>query len=104
MRVICIDSEGKPGNIPSDEWIKEGEIYTVIQIDRMGLQHGKIGFKLKEVTLTEDSFPFEFYDAERFRPIDPQTILETVQQMFEHLTELEDEKHFGEEDADLSKV
>ena len=103
MKVICINSEGKPENIALNEWIQEGEIYTVYQIDRMGLQHGKIGFKLEEIELTGESFPYEYYDAERFRPIEPMVILETVKQMFETLTELE-ETNFGEEDADLSKI
>lgn len=103
MKVICINSEGKPDNISFEEWIKEGEIYTVYHIDRMGLQFGKIGFKLEEIELTEDSFPYEYYDAERFRPVEPVVILETLKQMFESLTELE-ENNFGEEDADLSKI
>ena len=102
MKVICINSEGKPDKIPSKEWIKEGEIYTVTQIDRMGLQHGTIGFKLEEIELTENSFPFEFYDAERFRPVNPKIILDTIKEMFESLVDLEDEKDFGEEDADLT--
>ena len=104
MKVICINSEGKPDKIPSEEWIQEGEMYTVYQIDRMGLQHGKLGFKLEEIELTEDSFPYEYYDAERFRPVEPMLILETVKQMFESLTELEEERFFGEEDADLSEI
>jgi hypothetical protein len=36
----------------------------------MGLQPGKIGFKLKEIQLTEKSFPYECYDASRFVPVD----------------------------------
>ena len=46
---------------------------------------------------------YEYYDAERFRLIEPMIILETVKQMFETLTELE-ETNFEEEDADLSKI
>lgn len=102
MKVICINSQGKPDNISFNEWIQEGEVYTVIQIDRMGLQHGTIGFKLEEIELTDESFPYEFYDAERFKPVTPE-ILETLQQMFDALTELE-QTDFGEEDADLNKI
>lgn len=36
----------------------------------MGLQAGKIGLELKEVKLTERSFPYEYYDASRFLPIE----------------------------------
>ena len=36
----------------------------------MGLQPGRIGLKLKEVNLTIKSFPYEYYDATRFIPIE----------------------------------
>jgi hypothetical protein len=105
MKVICIDSKGKPDKIPFEEWIKEGKVYTVISIDKMGLQDGKIGFKLEEIELTENSFPYEYYSAERFRPIEPSDIVDTIKQMFDTLNEIvEIEKDFGEEDADLNKI
>jgi len=37
----------------------------------MGLQAGKFGYKLKEVQLSEQSFPYEYYNAERFVPVIP---------------------------------
>lgn len=70
MKVICIDASNKPNKISTDEWIKEGVVYTVINAVNMGLQAGKVGLKLKEVQLTEKSFPYEFYDANRFLPIE----------------------------------
>jgi hypothetical protein len=36
----------------------------------MGLQDGKYGVLLKEVQLRADSFPYEYYDADRFVPLD----------------------------------
>jgi hypothetical protein len=36
----------------------------------MGLQDGKYGVLLKEVQLSADSFPYEYYDADRFLPLD----------------------------------
>jgi len=66
MRVICIDDANKPENIPASEWIKKDTVYTVISVAPMGLQAGKLGYKLKEVELTEISFPYEYYDARRF--------------------------------------
>jgi len=36
----------------------------------MGLQENKFGVLLKEVKLSSSSFPYEFYDEERFLPID----------------------------------
>ena len=68
MKVICIDATKKPNRISPDEWIKEGVVYTVINAIKMGLQAGKVGLELKEVKLTERSFPYEYYDAKRFVP------------------------------------
>jgi hypothetical protein len=70
MKVICIDAANKPAKISLDEWIEEGIVYTVIESVNMGLQPGRIGLKLKEVQLTQKSFPYEYYDATRFLPIE----------------------------------
>lgn len=69
MKVICIDSSNKPNKVPDNEWIEEGIVYTVVLVRQMGLQKGKIGVKLKEVELSDSSFPYEFYNFERFLPI-----------------------------------
>lgn len=70
MKVICIDASNKPAKISLDEWVEEGVVYTISSITRMGLQPNKLGLKLVEVKLTEKSFPYEFYDADRFIIID----------------------------------
>ena len=70
MKVICIDADKKPKNVPIEEWVKEGETYTVTRIVRMGLQKETYGFLLKEVQLSSRSFPYELYDATRFLPIE----------------------------------
>ena len=70
MKVICINSSNKPTKIPVEQWIKEGEPYTVIKVAQMGLQDGKYGFLLKEVQMSADCFPYEYYDADRFIPLD----------------------------------
>ena len=70
MKVICIDSSRKPVKIPVEQWIKEGEPYTVIKAVQMGIQDGKYGFLLKEVQMSADCFPYEYYDADRFIPLD----------------------------------
>jgi hypothetical protein len=36
----------------------------------MGLQDNKFGVLLKEVKLSDESFPYELYDSERFLPLD----------------------------------
>ena len=35
----------------------------------MGLQAGRFGYKLKEVQLSEQSFPYEYYNSDRFVPL-----------------------------------
>jgi hypothetical protein len=108
MRVICTNSKEKPDNISFEEWIQEGAVYTVTSIDKMGLQFGKIGFKLQEIELTDISFPYEYYDAERFRPLETIEPLEILKEMFssilDTIVDTESNIDFGEEDADLSKI
>jgi len=70
MKMICIDSSRKPSKVPIEQWIKEGEVYTVIKVVQMGLQDGKYGFLLKEVQMSADCFPYEYYNADRFIPLD----------------------------------
>lgn len=70
MRAICIDDTNKPKKIPQNEWIKEGETYTITRFVRMALEKNKFGVLLKEVQLSSESFPYELYDAERFLPLD----------------------------------
>lgn len=66
MKVLCINDSNKPDKIPDSEWIKKGETYHVTKVVQMGLQPGKLGYKLKEVSLTAKAFPYEYYDAHRF--------------------------------------
>ena len=70
MKVICIDADNKPKNVPIEEWVKEGEMYNVTRIVRMGLQKNIYGFLLKEIQLSSRSFPYELYDSSRFLPIE----------------------------------
>lgn len=70
MKMVCIDSSNKPAKVPVEQWIKEGETYTAIKIVKMGLQDNKYGLLLKEVQMSADCFPYEYYDADRFIPLD----------------------------------
>lgn len=70
MKMVCIDSSNKPAKVPVEQWIKEGETYTVIKVVKMGLQDKKYGVLLKEVQMSADCFPYEYYDADRFIPLD----------------------------------
>ena len=70
MKAICIDASNKPAKISQNEWIKEGTTYTITKVIKMGIQDGVYGVLLKEVQLSQQSFPYEFYDADRFIPLD----------------------------------
>ena len=70
MKVICIDADNKPKNVPVEEWVQEGDMYNVTRIVKMGLQKDTYGYLLKEVQLSSKSFPYELYDAIRFLPIE----------------------------------
>jgi hypothetical protein len=74
MKAICIDSSNKPTKIPIEQWIKEGETYTITKIVKMGLQDGRYGVLLKEVQMSADCFPYEYYDADRFIPLDTRVL------------------------------
>jgi hypothetical protein len=91
MRAVCIDSSNKPSKVPESEWVKEGEIYTIIRIVRMGFQDNVFGVLLKEVQLSSKSFPYELYDMSRFLPIDL-------------LTEVYSEKEETVKEADLELI
>ena len=92
MKVICIDSSNKPAKVPVEQWIKEGETYTVIKVVKMGLQDGRYGVLLKEVQMSADCFPYEYYDAERFIPLDIR------------LHQIEEEKEEVLEEANLELI
>ena len=91
MKVIWIDADKKPKNVPIEEWVKEGEMYNVTRIVRMGLQKDTYGFLLKEVQLSSRSFPYELYDASRFLPI-------------ELLSDIKEEEKVNIEDVNLELI
>lgn len=67
MKVICINSKNRPKQIPPEKWIEEGKTYTVIETTLMNIQRNKVGLKLAEIELGQSCFPYEYFDAERFR-------------------------------------
>ena len=91
MKVICIDADNKPKNVPIEEWVKEGDMYNVTRIVRMGLQKDIYGFLLKEVQLSSRSFPYELYDSSRFLPIGI-------------LSDMKEEKEVNVEDVNLELI
>jgi len=70
MKVICINDSNKPAKIPLEQWIKKGEEYTITRLIHLAITPGKMGVLLKEVQLSPSCFPYEFYDADRFIPLE----------------------------------
>lgn len=69
MRVVCVNDSNKPDKVPTNQWIKKGNVYTVVRAVKMGIQANTLGFDLEEVNLS-GCFPYEYYDAKRFLPED----------------------------------
>jgi hypothetical protein len=75
MLVECINDGNRPKQVPAEKWIVKGQIYTVIATTTMNLQRNKIGLKLKEIELDQSCFPYEYFDADRFKPVDHKAVV-----------------------------
>jgi hypothetical protein len=65
FKVICLDDKNRPDGIPTSKWVKKGEPYTVIQVTKLDLQNGLLGFKLAELNI-DDCLPYQYFAATRF--------------------------------------
>ena len=95
FKVICIDADNKPKRISPYEWLEEGKVYTVVEVARMSLQQNRFGYRLKEVQLSEQSFPFEYYSADRFI---------AIEHLVEKLKESEEISEPESQEADLELI
>ena len=64
FQVVCIDDTNKPNDIPLSKWIKKGITYTVIEVSKMSIQGGMLGFKLSEINIDE-YFPYQYFAARK---------------------------------------
>ena len=64
FEVICINDLNKPREIPITKWLTKGKKYTVIGLGQT--LDGKLGFKLKEIELGEDCYPYDCFNPNRF--------------------------------------
>lgn len=55
MYVLCIDDKNKPRQIADENWVKEGEKYTVESTEKLAL--GGTGYILKEVKFPKYFLP-----------------------------------------------
>jgi len=65
FKVICIDDKFRPDGIPTSKWVKHGQEYTVIEVTKMLIQGGMLGYKLQELNI-DDCFPYQYFAARRF--------------------------------------
>jgi hypothetical protein len=94
FRVLCLIDSAKPENIPNNKWVKKDSVYTVVQVDRLHLSGGTLGYKLYELNI-DDCFPYTYFGAWRFAVIADQ--LDTEEEIEELIDNLLEEANAREE-------
>lgn len=82
MRVFCIDDSERPIGIPLGKWIEKGKEYTILKFVRMCAQNNILGVELEEIDLS-GCFPYEYFSAKRFAPINPKEKMEEALEIFQ---------------------
>jgi len=91
FKVVCINDKDRPDGIPINRWVKKDEIYTVIEVSRLMMQGGMLGFKLAEINI-DDCYPYQYFAASRFSPLLPNKdawVEETLDRLLEEIKEEE---------------
>ena len=91
FKVVCINDKDRPDGIPINRWVKKDEIYTVIEVSRLMMQGGMLGFKLAEINI-DDCYPYQYFAASRFYPLLPKKdawVEETLDRLLEEIKEEE---------------
>jgi len=70
--VICLDDSNRPDAIPTNKWIKKGEIYHPVSLLKCNVQNGTLGYILQEIELGPESSPYKCFSIWRFRPLTEQ--------------------------------
>jgi hypothetical protein len=65
IKCICINDSKKPKEIPKKKWIKKGNEYHVIYTV-WSIPSQKLGVHLHEISLDEESHPYEYFSIDRF--------------------------------------
>lgn len=63
--VLCIDDSNKPEAIPPEQWVKQGMIYTLLQIQSTNYFAPTKALVLAEI---QPPPPFAGYGSQRFMP------------------------------------
>jgi len=64
FEVICVNARNRPQEIPPHKWLEKDKRYTVIGVAYA--LDGKLGFKLEEIELGDDCYPFDCFNTKRF--------------------------------------
>jgi len=78
FKAYCVNDADKPEDIPTSKWVKKDTLYTVIDVKKMLIQGGKLGFKLAEINL-DGCAPYEYYAANRFYVILNQKVISEIE-------------------------
>ena len=65
MKLLCINSESKPPEIPESKFVKEGEWYELLMVIRC-MPGNIIGFQFVSPELDENCLPYICYLGTRF--------------------------------------
>lgn len=65
VKAICIDDTKKPKEIPSDKWVKAGELYTITHLYKQLNQNNIKGVELAEFDISMCK-PYNCYRLSRF--------------------------------------
>jgi hypothetical protein len=69
MKVICINDDGRPDDIPTSKWIVKDETYTVVKFLNCVAQPGNpVCFVLEEIDL-KGCGNYIGFDSKRFAPV-----------------------------------
>ncbi|WP_026998283.1 hypothetical protein [Eisenibacter elegans] len=89
IAVVCINDQGRPNEIPVSRWVKKGETYHIVQIDKLNAQGGIMGCKLAEIN-NDDLAPYQYFRLDRFAvPITEEMLEEALEEIdISELTEV----------------
>jgi len=65
LKVICINDQHRPNEVPTSRWVKKGNTYHIVEISKLNAQGGLHGCKLAEID-NDDLVPYQFFRLDRF--------------------------------------
>lgn len=88
LKLICLNDSHKPEDISSNNWIKKGEIYTLVKVIKSKLS-GDLAAVLEEISPNNPLY--NGYNIKRFVPVVP---VEDLEKELQELIELENVQEY----------